>query len=91
MDPDLYNKCEEEYESHCLEKEHQSQERRERWRMLQEAAKQVRSKSPSTRSYTNSKDEGAMQVDPVVNIPERIPEEPEPVELEGMTVDTPAS
>jgi len=91
MDPDLYNKCEEEYESHCLEKEHQSQERRERWRMLQEAAKQVRSKSPSTRNHTNSKDEGAMQVDPVVNIPERIPEEPEPVELEGMTVDTPAS
>jgi hypothetical protein len=90
MDPDLYNKCEEEYESQCLEKQHQSQERQERWKSLQEAAKQARLLSPQ-QNHTNSKVEGAMQIDTVVNIPERIPEELEPPETEGMTVDnTPA-
>jgi hypothetical protein len=89
MDPDLYNKCEEEYEASCIEREHQYQERQERWKMLQDAAKRARSQSPE-QNHTNAKEEQTMQIDTVVNIPERIPEEPEPAETEGMSVDNPA-
>jgi len=38
MDPDLYAKCEEEYEQTCLEKRHHDAERQHRWLLIQQAA-----------------------------------------------------
>jgi Protein phosphatase 2A regulatory B subunit (B56 family) len=41
MDPELYNKCEEDYEHSCLEAHQQTLLRQERWKLLSDAAHQV--------------------------------------------------
>src|ERR1700733_11074418 len=38
MDPDLYNKCELEYEQSQLTREHESQERHHRWQIIEQQA-----------------------------------------------------
>jgi hypothetical protein len=78
MDPELYNKCEQEYEQSCLNQQNELDERRHRWELLQQAASKL--KNPTY--YTNHVDsrvprQERMQIDPssLVHVPERIPEE----------------
>jgi hypothetical protein len=76
MDPDLYNKCEEEYEQSCLEAQHHSQERQQRWEILQKAAQAAITHANS--DPTAPQQQESMQIDThtPVNVPEQIPEEP---------------
>ena len=75
MDPDLYNKCEEDYEQSCIDRQHHNEERQHRWAILQQAAK---SNSEPQTNHIDTPQESAMQIDSTtVNVPERIPEEPE--------------
>jgi len=71
MDPELYNKCEQEYDQQCLNRQHEVDERQHRWELIQHAA--------MSNANTNHIDqrEVEMQIDMVVNVPERILEEPE--------------
>lgn len=80
MDPELYNKCEQEYEQSCLNQQHELDERRHRWELIQQAAAKI--KNPSY--YTNHVDshiprQERMQIDPstLIQVPERIPEDDE--------------
>ena len=78
MDPDLYNKCEEDYEQSCLEAQHHTQERQHRWEILQKAA--LSSTTTQAESDPLSPNQETMQIDstPItVNVPEQIPEEPQ--------------
>ena len=90
MDPDLYNKCEQDYEQSCINRQHDAEERRHRWEALQ----QVASSHPNTinSNHVSSQDID-MQIDVVVNVPERIPEEDEHQQGEdaNMTVDAEVS
>jgi hypothetical protein len=83
MDPELYNKCEQEYEQSCINRQHDSDKRQRRWEILeQQAAKHL---NPTANTNHVDKAQGTeMQIDSAaaVNIPERIPEEPEPDEQE---------
>jgi hypothetical protein len=88
MDPDLYSKCEEDYEQTCLEKQHHDQERQERWAILQKAA--------NSHGMTNHVDtvetpETQMQIESTVSVPEKIDEEPEKTTDESMVVDEPVA
>jgi len=76
MDPDLYNKCEEEYEQSCLEAQHHNQERQHRWEILQKAALSAQTQAHSDPAPPAQQQE-SMQIDftTAVNIPEPIPEE----------------
>jgi hypothetical protein len=73
MDPDLYNKCEEEYDHSCAEQQHQSEVRQQRWKMLQQTANQTRSNSSPETNHVNTL--GSMPLDSVLRVPERILEE----------------
>jgi hypothetical protein len=98
MDPDLYNKCEQEYEQSCLNRQHESQERQHRWKLIQQKA--LQSQLQNQQHYPNdinhhSLQQEEMQLDPspptpptppVINIPEKIPEVTEP---ESMTEEQP--
>jgi len=85
MDPDLYNKCELEYEQSQLNREHESQERHHRWQIIEQQA--LKCQPPHHNdilSTTNHIDASPqeMQLDkpptpqpqPVINVPEKIPE-----------------
>jgi hypothetical protein len=76
MDPDLYNKCEEDYEQSCVDRQHHAEERKHRWSILQQAAE---SGSDATTlnhiDASSTPQESAMQIDSTVNVPEQIPEE----------------
>jgi len=85
MDPDLYNKCELEYEQSQLTREHESQERHHRWQIIEQQA--LKCQPPHHNdilSTTNHIDPSPqeMQLDkpptpqpqPVINVPEKIPE-----------------
>lgn len=76
MDPDLYNKCEEEYEQSCLEAQHLNQERQHRWEIIQKAALSAHTRAESDLAPPAQQQE-SMQIDSttVVNVPEQIPEE----------------
>lgn len=90
MDPDLYNKCEQEYEQSCINRQHDAEERRHRWEVLQRVA----SSQPNTidSNHVSSQDTD-MQIDVVVNVPEPIPEEDEHQQGEdaNMSVDAEVS
>ena len=74
MDPELYNKCEAEYEHQCLTKRHESEERQHRWELIyQQASKQKKQYA----NHVTSNDSMPVEESRPVNIPERIPEEPE--------------
>lgn len=93
MDPDLYNKCEEDYDQSCIDRQHHIEERKHRWKILQEAA--ASGSDASTLNHTDTMStpaESAMQIDSTVNVPAKIPEEHEPGHQETdettMSVDT---
>ena len=77
MDPDLYNKCEEEYEQSCLEAQHHNEERQHRWELLQKAASNAHGQTNSDPAPLHPQE--TMQIDSAstVNVPEQIPEEPQ--------------
>jgi serine/threonine-protein phosphatase 2A regulatory subunit B' len=77
MDPDLYNKCEEEYEQSCLEAQHNTQERQHRWELLTKAALAAHGQPDSDPAPPHPQE--TMQIDPpaAINVPEPIPEEPQ--------------
>ena len=79
MDPELYNKCEQDYEQSCLNQQHELEERKHRWEVLQQAAKAHFASTSSNHIDSNSHQGTAMHIDSasLVNVPERIPEEPE--------------
>jgi hypothetical protein len=54
MDPELYNKCEQEYEQSCRSRAHDAEERVARWQIIQGKANKV---------HPNNIDETAIQVD----------------------------
>jgi hypothetical protein len=56
MDPELYNKCEQEYEQSCRTRAHDAEERVARWQIIQGKANKL---------HPNSIDETAIQVDVV--------------------------
>jgi Protein phosphatase 2A regulatory B subunit (B56 family) len=66
MDPELYNKCEAEYEQSCLTKQHESEERQHRWEIIVQQA---------SKSHDVTTPQESMQIDHTINIPEQIPEE----------------
>jgi hypothetical protein len=83
MDPDLYNKCEEDYEQSCLEAQHHTQERQHRWEILQKAALSFTTTQAESDPLPPPNQE-TMQIDSTtttppptttVNVPEQIPEE----------------
>jgi hypothetical protein len=93
MDPDLYNKCEEDYDQSCIDRQHHIEERKHRWEILQQAA--ASGSDSSTLNHTDTMStpaESAMQIDSTVNVPAKIPEEHEPEHRETdettMSVDT---
>jgi hypothetical protein len=82
MDPDLYNKCEEDYEQSCLEAQHHTQERQHRWEILQKAA--LSSTTTQADSDPLPPNQETMQIDSTtttntttLNVPAQIPEEPQ--------------
>jgi hypothetical protein len=54
MDPELYNKCEQEYEQSCRSRVHDAEERVARWQIIQGKANKL---------HPNNIDETAIQVD----------------------------
>jgi hypothetical protein len=89
MDPELYNKCEAEYEQQCVSKQHESELRRRRWDLIsQQASKRTQSTDANHASETMQLDQSHP-----VNIPERIVEEDEGVETSynNMALDNEAS
>lgn len=95
MDPDLYNKCEQEYEQSCLNRQHESQERQHRWQIIEQQALKCQTHPHNNDLLLNHIDPSStttnpqeMQVDPspppqpAINVPEKIPEVQEPRESE---------
>ena len=85
MDPDLYNKCEQEYEQSCLNRQHESQERQHRWQIIEQQALKCQTHPNNDILTTNHIDPSStqeMQLDnppasqpqPIINVPEKIPE-----------------
>ena len=88
MDPDLYNKCEQEYEQSCLTRAHESQEREHRWQIIEQKALEYKTHHNDLNHYPPQE----MQVDPpppppqsLVNVPEKILEVQEPDEASGVS------
>jgi hypothetical protein len=93
MDPDLYNKCEQEYEQSCLNRQQELDQRQHRWELIQQQATKFHHDAPDT-NHVDAPDsitqESAMQIDSntTIDVPEQIPEEPEPQQDDtSMTVD----
>jgi hypothetical protein len=88
MDPDLYNKCEQEYDQSCLNRQHEFDERRHKWELIERQARKSEDHPLEDHQSTNHIDEDnnenststqEMQIDlnTLINVPEQIPEEPE--------------
>lgn len=92
MDPDLYNKCEQDYEQSCLSRQHELDERQHRWEIIQKQARNFHHDAPDT-NHVDIPDsitqDSAMEIDSnAINVPDRIPEEPEQQQDDtSMTVD----
>ena len=95
MDPELYNKCEQDYEQSCLNRQHEFDERQHRWELIQQQATKSE-EIPPPRQNTNHVDEDEastpsqeMQIDSntIINVPEQVPEEPEQQNDTSMVVD----
>src|SRR5436190_1242836 len=85
MDPELYNKCEQDYEQSCLNRQHDLDERQHRWELIQRQAS--KSEGHQDQPIANHVNKGnatslsqEMQIDiqTMIDVPEKIPEEPEP-------------
>jgi len=86
MDPDLYSKCEEDYEQSCLDRQHHDEERQQRWAMIQKAAN-----SHGMANHADSQPtESTMQIELTVSVPEKIEEEPDKTADDSMVVDVPS-
>jgi hypothetical protein len=95
MDPELYNKCEQDYEQSCLNRQHDFDERQHRWELIQRQASI--SGDHQDQQIANHVDKGnaksssqEMQIDiqTMIDVPEQIREEPEPHENDtSMSVD----
>jgi len=89
MDPDLYNKCEQEYEQSCLNRQHESEERQHRWQIIEQQALKCQTHPQNDINHITQE----MQLDPspgppvqpAIHVPERIPEVQEPGESEAET------
>lgn len=88
MDPELYNKCEQDYEQSCLNRQHDFDQRQHRWELLQQQANKLEEplaqQDHHHQAKSNHIDEDSappqeMQIDihTIINVPEQIPEEPE--------------
>ena len=93
MDPELYNKCEQDYEQSCLNRQHEFDERQHRWQLIQQQATKLHYDAPDA-NHVDVPDsithESTMQIDSntTINVPEQIPEEPERQQDDtSMTVD----
>jgi hypothetical protein len=86
MDPDLYNKCEQDYEQSQLTRQHESKERQHRWQIIEQQALKCQTHPHndilSTTNHVDPSSTQEMQLDnppapqpqPVINVPEKIPE-----------------
>ena len=93
MDPELYNKCEQEYEQSCLNRQREFDQRQHRWQLIQQQATIFHRDAPDA-NHVDCPDsitqQSVMQIDSnaTVNVPEKIPEEPERQQDDtSMTVD----